>query len=145
MRFYLAKMVIVILDEIGLERNWIFAFSTLTFKRGQNNITDHIIHSQCFLYTFTITLNPTLYIQCILVMVYTHIDAKNVFLLTIFLFGRSLLATNLTYNLFDIFRTLSDTQTPFRFCVAISCELERFMMVARKYAWMIQWCRKSLA
>ena len=37
-----AKMVNVILDEIGLGRNWFFTYSSFTLKQDQNTKSDQI-------------------------------------------------------------------------------------------------------
>ena len=74
-----AKMVTVILDQIGPEQNRCLAFSIFTFKQGQNTKSDQINHFQGILYIFTMHLNSMSYIQCILVMVYTHFYANKVF------------------------------------------------------------------
>ena len=66
-----AKMVTVILDQIGPGQNRCLAFSTFTFKQGQNIKSDQINNFQCILYTFTMHLYSMSYIQYILVMVYT--------------------------------------------------------------------------
>ena len=57
----------------------VLAFSTFTFKQGQNTKSDQVNHFQCILYSFTMNLNSMLYIQYILVMVYTHLYANKVF------------------------------------------------------------------
>ena len=82
-RTHQEKMVNVILDQIGPGQNRCSAFSTFTFKQGKNAESDKINHFQCILYTFTMNLNSMSYIQCILVMVYTHLYANKGFLLTI--------------------------------------------------------------
>ena len=80
-----AKMVADILDEIGLGRNWVFKYSTFTFKQSQNTENDEINHFQYILYTFTINLNSMSYVQCFLVKEYTHFYSNKVFLGTILL------------------------------------------------------------
>ena len=55
-RIHPAKTVTVILDEIGLGRNWFVTFFTFTFEQGQNTKYDDTNHFQCILYTFTMTL-----------------------------------------------------------------------------------------
>ena len=71
-RTHQAKMVTVILEQIGPGQNRCLAFSTFTFKQGQNTKSDKINHFHCILYTFTMNLNSMSYIQYILVMLYTH-------------------------------------------------------------------------
>ena len=78
-RTHQAKMVTVILEQIGPRQNRCLAFSTFTFKQGQNTKNDQINHFRCILYTFTMHLNSMLYIQYILVMVYTHFNANKGF------------------------------------------------------------------
>ena len=60
------KIVTVILYQIGPGENRCLAFSTFTFKQGQNTKSDHINHCQCILYTFTMHLNSMSYIQYIM-------------------------------------------------------------------------------
>ena len=66
------EIVTVILDQIGPEQNRCLAFSTFTFKQGQNTKSDQINHYQWILYTFTMNLNSISYIQYIQVMVYCY-------------------------------------------------------------------------
>ena len=77
-RTHQAKMVTVILDQIGPGQNRCLAFSTFTFKQGQNTKNDQINHFQCILCIFTMHLNSMSYIQYILVMLYTHFYANEV-------------------------------------------------------------------
>ena len=69
-----AKMVI--LNQVGPGQNRCFTISTFTFKQGQNTTNDQINHFLYSLYTFTMPLNSIAYMQCILVMVYTHFLRK---------------------------------------------------------------------
>ena len=56
-RIHPAKTVTVILDEIGLGRNWFFTFSTFIFKQGRNTKHGQINHFECILYTFALNFN----------------------------------------------------------------------------------------
>ena len=79
-RTHQAKMVTVLLDQVGPRQNRCLAFSTFTFKQGQYTKSGQINQFQCILYTFTMHLNSMSYIQYILVMVYTHFYANKGFL-----------------------------------------------------------------
>ena len=76
-------MVNVIFDQIGPVQNQWLAFFTFTFKQGQNTKSDKINNFQSILYTKN--LNSMLYIQFILVMVYTQLYASKGFLETIWM------------------------------------------------------------
>ena len=78
-RIHQAKMLTVIFDQIGPGQNRCLAFSTFTFKQGQNTTSNQVNHFQCILYKFIMILNSMSYIQCILVMVYTHFYANKGF------------------------------------------------------------------
>ena len=67
-----AKMVTVVLDQIGPRHKRCLTFPTFTFKQGQNTKHDQINHVQCIPYTFIINLNSMSYIQFILVILYTY-------------------------------------------------------------------------
>ena len=68
-RFHQAKMVTIILDQIGHWQNRCLAFSTFTFKQGQNTKSDQTDNCQCILYIFTMDLSLMPYSQSNLVMV----------------------------------------------------------------------------
>ena len=70
------KMVTVILYQIMPGQNRCLAYSTFTFKQGQNTKTDQINNFQGILDTFTMNFNSMSYIQCILVIVYTNFYAN---------------------------------------------------------------------
>ena len=76
-RIQAAKMVTLILEEIGLGRNDFHIYSTFTFKQGQNTENDKINNFHCIVYTFTMNLYSMSYIQCILVKVYTDFYKQN--------------------------------------------------------------------
>ena len=62
-RIHQAKMVTVILDQIGPGHYRCLALSTFTFKQGQTTTSNQINHFQCTsLYTFTMNLNSMSYI-----------------------------------------------------------------------------------
>ena len=56
--------------------NWCLAFSTFTFKQGENAKSDQINNFQCILYTFKMHLNLMTNIQYILVLVYLLISTQ---------------------------------------------------------------------
>ena len=101
-RIHQAKIVTVILDQFGPGQNRCLAFSTFTFKHCQNTKNDQINHFHCILYTLTMILNSMSYMQCILMISYTFVYAKNV----VDQHDRGCIWCNLTLNFWHLSRVI---------------------------------------